>query len=235
MKKQTNIQIFICLGILFCAIKPIKAQTVRLAYIEFYPLFYTEDGIAKGELVELAKAVTLHASYKLRSQSFPTTRMIQMMTLGKMDLWVGLPNLQAFEGKVLVGKTKITSIELNSYRLSSSAKIDSPEDLIGQRVILLRAYSYGGLISQLKDRNNGTHISYASSHKAGLLMLKYGRADYLIDYKRPIEGALAKLEKNALPRLKIDKLNTFNVHFVVSKKPLTPPSFCKTSKILTTV
>jgi len=135
-----------------------------------------------------------------------------------VDLWLGLPNIQAFKGKVLVGKTVLTSIELNSYRLPSTAKIDGPENLIGKRVILLRAYSYGGLINQLKANHNGTHISYASSHKAGLLMIKYGRADYLLDYKRPVEGALASLEENDRPTLATDTLNSYAVHFVVSKK-----------------
>lgn len=49
-------------------------------------------------------------------------------------------------------------------------------------------------------------------------MLKHKRADYLIDYQRPVERAIKLSENSNKVHLYFDNIGYFDVHFVVSKK-----------------
>jgi len=189
-----------------------------MAYIEFFPLFYLQGGVAKGQLINLANAVTKHAGYDLKTHKFPTKRMARMIARGEMDLWIGLPNLEEFKDKVLIGDTSLMSIRLNSYRLSHTHQITTIDNFKGKKVILMRGYSYGGMLRYFLDPKNEVTITYADRHEQALSILAHQRAEYLLEYELPILKALNIIEKTANFNFHVDNIGEYGAHFVVSKK-----------------
>lgn len=188
---------------------------VKVGYIEFPPVFYTEGGVAKGYLNDLTSEVLTKAGYKPEFASYPTKRMAAMVADGSLSLWVGLTTLPEFDGTTLVGPTPVTAIHLRAYTLGSRSPIKAKEDLSGKAVILLPGYSYGGWLDYLNDKANNVRPIMAKDHADALKLLSRGLGDYLLDYEQPITETL---KVTPVADLKWNDISSFNAHFVVSKK-----------------
>lgn len=199
------------------AIAPVEAtRTVKVGYIEFPPIFYTnEQGKPVGILIDLIRRVLPRAGFNWTAQSYPTKRMISNLVAGKIDLWVGLPTIPAFQGKTLVGQSEVFKITLRSFHIGEKRPVKSKTDLNDKKIIIMSGYSYGGWIHYIKDPLNRVQYLLTNSHESALKMLKAGRADYLLDYKYPAEKALETLE---IPGLQHNEISALGIHFVVSSK-----------------
>ncbi len=193
-----------------------EVQEISLGYIEFPPVFSTDElGNPKGLLIELAKMVIPKAGYNWTAHSRPTKRMANDIVTGDLDLWIGLSTLPEFEDTTLIGKPIVSTIELNSYWLGEKPAIHTKEDLSGKRVITLHGYSYGGWIKYIQNPANNVTECRSFSHEQAVNMLKYDRCDYLLNYAGPMKNMLQLIPIKALNKTRISALEA---RFVVSKK-----------------
>lgn len=191
-------------------------QVIRVGYIEFPPVFFTNDqGQPEGFLIDLTRNVIREAGYLSSFKTYPTKRMAQYLAEGKIDLWVGLPTLPEFQGTTYIGESKVAAIHLHSYSIGDKPPIHEKQDLVRKKIIILRGYSYGGWIKFIEDPSNNVDFQIVSSHSAGLQCLALGRKDYLLDYEGPVKNALKKTPVSGITSNKISSLNVF---FVVSRK-----------------
>lgn len=197
-----------------------NTQTLRMGYIEFSPVFYTDtDGVAQGLLVDLARQVVTAAGYKLELESLPVKRMASSLIKGDIDLWSGLKTLEGFEEHTYSGDSRLLQICLNAYTLGEDPAISEKKDLNGKMIIGLRGFSYGGWVTYLKDPANEIDFIEVDSHESGLKVLKRnnkaGNKCYLLDYEQPLNKALQTL---SVDNLKNSPINCLDAYFVVSKK-----------------
>lgn len=197
-----------------------ESQTIRMGYIEFTPVFYTDaDGVPQGLLVDLARQVVPAAGYQLKMQSLPVKRMANSLIKGEIDLWAGLKTLEGFEGNTFVGNSILLQICLNAYALGENPPISEKGDLNQKMIIGLRGFSYGGWISYLKDPANEIDFIEVDSHESGLKVLernnKTGAKCYLLDYEQPVNKALRTYP---VVNLKKNPLSCLEAYFVVSQK-----------------
>ncbi|MDM8516347.1 transporter substrate-binding domain-containing protein [Desulfobacterales bacterium HSG16] len=208
--------VFFAFTLMLCQTATSSAYTVKLGYIEFPPLFSTdENGKSAGILIDLADKVLTRAGYQWQAESFPTKRMIQKLIDGEIHLWIGLSTIPAFENTTYIGKSKIMEISLRAYSLGKKPLIGKKEDLNGKSLLIMRGYSYGGLIKYIEDRANGVNYTKTDNHVAGFKMLQAGHADYFLDYRMPSETALKEVK---IPDLTYSEISSFAVYFVVSQK-----------------
>ncbi len=215
--KPRTIKTFITTTLALLLAAPAAAQSLRWAYIEFPPVFFTDDaGKPAGSLIDIGAKVLDKAGFKWKAESFPTKRMIDCMVRGECDLWIGLATLPPFKDTTLAGKSDLLTITLCSYSIGDKPPIAKKEDLSGKSVIVLRSYSYGGWIHYIKDpANNVRYQEIPDDHETAFKMLAAGRADYLLDYAGPSAGVIEKL---AIPDLRNAVLSSFGARMVVSKK-----------------
>jgi len=197
-----------------------ESQTIRMGYIEFSPVFYTDaDGVARGLLVDLARQVVPAAGYQLKMESLPVKRMANSLIKGEIDLWAGLKTLEGFEGNTLAGESILLQICLNAYTLGQDPAISKKEDLNRKMIIGLRGFSYGGWVTYLKDPANEIDFIVVDTHESALKVLernnKTGTKCYLLDYEQPVDKALRTY---SVANLRKNPINCLDAYFVVSKK-----------------
>lgn len=197
-----------------------QKQTIKMGYIEFPPVFWTDaNGVAHGLLVDLARKVVPAAGYTLELESLPVKRMASGLIKGEIDLWSGLKTLEGFKENTYAGDSRLLQICLNVYAVNEQPQISKKEDLNGKMIIGLRGFSYGGWISYLKDPANEISFIEVDSHESGLKVLernnKVGSPCYLLDYEQPVNKAL---ETYQVENLKSNPINCLDAYFVVSKK-----------------
>jgi polar amino acid transport system substrate-binding protein len=222
--------LFLCLALSvltpFCTAKcqdralAAERQTIRMGYIEFTPVFYTDaDGVPQGLLVDLARKVVPAAGYQLELESLPVKRMANSLIKGDIDLWAGLKTLEGFEGNTFAGESILLQICLNAYALGEVPAISKKSDLNQKMIIGLRGFSYGGWVTYLKDPNNEIDFIEVGSHESALKVLerinKTGTKCYLLDYEQPVNKALRTYP---VKDLRENPINCLDAYFVVSKK-----------------
>lgn len=202
----------------------VQASTVKIGYIEFPPVFSTQNGKPEGYLIDLADMVLTRAGYQWTAQSFPTKRMVQELVDGGIHLWIGLSTLPQFRDKTLIGSSKVAEISLRAYTVGKKPPIVKKEDLSGKSVLIIRGYSYGGWINYIKEPANKVQYIETDDHVSGFRMLEGGRADYFLNYRSPAENALKKV---TIQNLAFNDVSSFGAYFVVSKKAPKAEEFLK--------
>ncbi len=193
-----------------------KAQEIAVGYIEFPPVFSTnEEGNPEGLLIDLAKMVIPKAGYRWAAHSRPTKRMANDIVNGDLDLWIGLSTLPEFENTTYIGKPVVATIELNAYWLGDKQPIRRKEDLSGKRIITLHGYSYGGWINYIQSPINNVTECRSFTQSQAVNMLKFNRCDYLLNYSGPMKN---KLKEIPIKALKHNRISSLEARFVVSKK-----------------
>lgn len=203
-----------------CRALAAEPQTIRMGYIEFTPVFYTDaEGVPQGLLVDLARQVVPAAGYQLKLESLPVKRMANRLIKGEIDLWAGLKTLEGFEGNTFAGDSILLQICLNAYTLGEVPAISKKEDLNQKMIIGLRGFSYGGWVTYLKDPANEIDFIEVDSHQSALKVLernnKTGTKCYLLDYEQPVNKALRTYP---VENLRKNPLSCLDAYFVVSKK-----------------
>jgi len=192
-----------------------SSQELVLGYIEFPPFTYTnQHGSADGTLLKEAQKIIEQAGFQVNTIHLPAARLKKHLEIGEVDLWLGIKPPKDLEDKVLLGKQKLSTIRLNLYSLLAKEAIDIA-DLKGQEVIVIRGYSYGGVIDYLNDSKNNIKIHETHDHAAAFKMLAKKRANYLLAYQKPSDLALQQL---TIDKLKVNNLSTLPIYFIVSKR-----------------
>jgi polar amino acid transport system substrate-binding protein len=135
---------------------------------------------------------------------------------GEIDLYLGpvKPNVEGFTDAVLQSAFNPVSIELRSYYFGDKPSITRKEELIGKNLLTIRGYTYGGLVNYVADPANQINNYSVSSFGQALKVLKQGRADYHLDYRKTGE---IHLQEHPEPDLKHSTIANVKLYFLVSK------------------
>lgn len=196
-----------------------QKRIIKMGYIDFYPIFYTkENGKAAGTYIELMNEVSKEANIDIEYYLFPPSRLANQLISGKIDLWVGLSTLPNFAENTIHSKTIISKIELKLYWLNLSYNFTHAnylQEIKDKNLVVLRGYSYGGLLNTLQNKENKYKFSISDSHQAAIDFLQKGRADVLLNYHEPMQVVL---KQNPSLNLKEMTIDSYPAHLVVSKK-----------------
>ena len=164
---------------------------IEFGYVEMPPRTFTNaQGKPDGQLIRLMTVAMAKAGVPWRARSYPASRLFSNLKEGStpMSILVRAPSL---EECCLFSKEAVGVAELRVYHVGKKPPIKRRDDLAGKSLIVLRGYSYSGLITYLNDPKNQIATEVAPNHEAAFDMLSAGRADYLVDYSEPSEIALA--------------------------------------------
>ena len=200
--------IFIALLWLHAAHAAEAERRVHVGYYEFPPYSYTdEQGLPSGAGLELAARLLDEAGYQADFRSYPGARLYSGLLDGSIELWLGASGKPELAEHTLEGKHLLGEISLNLYfRLDTPAPI-IPDDLHDRGVILITGYSYWQEVNQwLEDPVRNIIHHRTRSHTSALEMLQRRRADYLLDYRAPVEQAMRTLDMGELPFVELQRL-----------------------------
>jgi polar amino acid transport system substrate-binding protein len=171
------------------------------------------QGNPDNPLLHFADALFGKLQLRWRATPYPAHRMYRRLELGKSNfsILVRAPRLSKY---CIFSKNPVVFTELRVYRKSSSPAVTSKEDLAGKSVILIRGYSYGGIGKYLRASANHVVVNETSQHESAFAMLRYHRAEYLLDYAGPSEEILTG---HPHPNVTYDVLTRLDVFLVLSK------------------
>ncbi|WP_186443167.1 substrate-binding periplasmic protein [Desulfobotulus alkaliphilus] len=166
-------------------------EKLHVGILDLPPLYEVgADGKPGGVLLEFLTRILDQAGYSYDMAVYPPRRLYWNIAEGRCHVFLGVKNVPELEGRVLYSKKKITDIDMRAYVLGERKLPEKNEDLYGSRVIVIRGYSYGGFINDLRNPDNGVELMEASDHIHAFRQLAAGRGDYLLDYRRAAENAI---------------------------------------------
>lgn len=204
----------------FFLAQPAFSQTLRIGYVEFPPMTYTDkNGQPAGFILDITTKTLEKAGFQWTAVSLPAKRLANSLAEGSIQVWLGLTTMPQFEGTTHVGKTVVEQLSLRAYTIGKSPPIRKREDLQGNTILILRGYSYGGWVSYIKDPDNRIkYLEFDSRETAFMRLEKLSKRipnSYLLDYKHPSEIIL---KKQSIPYLQFNKVSALDMHFVVTRK-----------------
>lgn len=189
-------------------------EEIEFGYVEMPPRTFTNaQGKPDGQLVRLMTTVLAKAGVPWRARSYPATRLFSNLRDGSTPISI-LVRVPSLEECCLFSKEAVGVAELRVYHIGKKPPIKRRDDLAGKSLIVLRGYSYSGLINYLNDPKSQIATEVAATHEAAFDMLSAGRADFLIDYSEPSEIALAA---NPIGDVHFDVLERSDRVIVMSK------------------
>lgn len=197
-----------------------SSRTIKIGYVEFPPMTYTDEhGNPSGVIIDITSKTLKKAGYHWTAKSLPAKRLAKMLTNGDVQLWIGLSTLPEFKGKTYVGNSVVKKLQLRAYTIGKRKPILTTNDLIGQTILILRGYSYGGWINFIKDPENQIDYLEFNSHKSAFKWLdvcsKKTLPCYLLNYKHPSEIVLRSAN---FQNIQYNEISELNIHFVVTKQ-----------------
>lgn len=166
-------------------------KTLRVAYVEFPPITYRNSaGEPMGEMVGVLDKLAAEAGYRIEYLYLPVARAYLYLKNGTIDMMMGLTKVPAVQHDVLESWVNPVSMQLSAWYLDATEPIDHLDRLRNKTVILINGYTYGGLRNWLIAQPD-IRVSEAPNHRSALDMLKLGRGDYLLDYRKPIRQVMA--------------------------------------------
>lgn len=220
MKRKSPINIIVIFLLFLIVVPASVAAGETKNSLEFglfnMPPFYTlEDGKpAAGICVEVMEGLLRSAAIPYHMKVYPTARLYFNLASGKTDLFVGIKEVAEYKDKVLFSEAPVADAELGIYYREGTLPIQSKSDFVGKRIIVVRGYSYAGLIKYLEDPKNNIRLEVTDSHQDALNMLEMRRADYFLDYTMTVEDLL--LEHPEL-HIRHTVYNTFPLYLIVSR------------------
>ncbi len=183
----------------------------------FAPPYYTVEGEnVTGIFGDLMSKVISEAGFSFIWKPYPTKRVYMNLIHGKIDTYLGplKPAFEGFKESVIHSKFSPVSIELRAYYFGEKPEITKKEELSGKNILIIRGYTYGGLVNFILDPKNNVKHREIESFGQAIKMLKVKRAAYHLDYKKTGE---IYLESNSEPDLKHSELFSVDLYFMVSK------------------
>ncbi|OAN44087.1 amino acid ABC transporter [Paramagnetospirillum marisnigri] len=172
-----------------------------------------ENGDPENPLLRLAAAMFDKAGIPWHAKRYPAARMFNYLNDGTAEFSM-LVNAPSLKECCLLSRSPVASTDLRVYHLPGKPPVKTKEDLIGKRIITIRGYSYGGLLSFISDPANNISNNTAIKHETAFSMLEAGRGDYLLDYTGP---ALEVLSARPIPGVQYETLSRLDVFLVLAK------------------
>lgn len=194
----------------------VNAEALQVGYLEFPPFTFTNDEKKPdGIFVNITEHILNTAQLSYNIKKYPPARLYSDVAKGDVHIWPGIKGVPAHKDTTLASESTVFKITLNVYSIGDKSPIQSKDDLKGKNIIVLRGYSYGGLIKFLEDPNNNIQIKgKVNSHESAFKMLTKQRADYVLDYKYPSDKVLKNLD---IPRLTHTTISVLPAQWIVSK------------------
>ena len=172
-----------------------------------------ENGDPENPLLRLAVVMFEKARIPWHGKRYPAARMFNYLNDGTAEFSM-LVKAPALKECCLLSRNPVASTELRVYHLPGKPPVKTREDLIGKRVITIRGYSYGGLLTFLSNPANNVTINSALKHEAAFAMLEAERGDYLLDYTGP---AMEVLNARPIPGILYETMSRLDVFLVLAK------------------
>jgi len=192
-------------------------EPVKMAYFDFPPYIYARDGKISGSIASLAHEMMIEAGLKYEFISMPVARIYKDLALGRVHFWIGTPGAAEMVGTTLAGTSVLGTSRLNIYGLGNSLP-PKFEELRDTAIITLKGYAYGGRRAELAARP-GIQMLATHNHASAFLMLRAGRAPYLLDYHTPSKQTMLELGMSGLGVTNVYERPN---HLIVSKKSPQP-------------
>ena len=171
------------------------------------------DGKIDDPLLHFTEVLFSKMQLTWTAASYPANRLFKRLQTGESNFSI-LVRAPILNESCIFSKTPVTSVELRTYRKSSTSPIVTKGDLRGKTVITIQGYSYGEIGKYLHDPANNIVTFEAHRHDSAFLMLKNDRAVYLLDYSGPSEEILAA---HPIPGVSHEVLEKLDVFLVLSK------------------
>ena len=187
-----------------------------VGYAEFAPVIYSDaQQRARGPMADLTRRVAQRAGYRAQFRALPSARLYAALQNGNIDLWVGTPGKPELAAHTLESQQTLGHAQLNLYFRPDTPAPRLPEGLTGQGVIVIGGHSYWPAVTQLlHDPALKVRLLRTSNHESALQMLRYRRADFLLDYGLSVDLMRERLQLDELPFLPI---GATPIHFIVSR------------------
>jgi polar amino acid transport system substrate-binding protein len=192
-----------------------RSLTVSIA--EFWPYTYSdEDGKVEGDAVALLRATLGRLNMPYQIDFRPPARIYHQLKVGEVDVWIGVLDIPSLKQHVwAVALPEEFNIELFLWHRPETVEARDLSGLKGQSLAVINGYTYKGFIDELAAPHNRIRLYSSSGHESALRMLISGRADYLLDYRRPIEVLLQDYPEVTLMKYHI---RSRQLGFLVSRK-----------------
>ncbi|XOZ32620.1 substrate-binding periplasmic protein [Halomonadaceae bacterium KBTZ08] len=192
-----------------------KSPVLKGAYIEFPPLSYTTNqGTPAGRHLNAANRLARAAGYEIEWRGLPIDRIYLYLREGRLDLWLGSKGVPTLAEWTLEPAFSLPPVHLNAYHMRGTQPVSDITDLKGKHLILIRGYTYRERLEPATQAET-TQVDHASTHRAGLRMLKAGRGDYLLDFEAPVTQTLQEV---SVPGITPSPLTQWGTTLVFSRK-----------------
>lgn len=161
-------------------------------------------------MLYLAEAIMKRAGLSWHARSYPTKRLFHNLKNGITNFSI-LVRASSLLECCIFSQNPVYSTDLNIYYIDGKPPVKSKEDLIGNRVITIRGYSYASLLKFISEPGNKIVNVVAGTHRAAFKMLNVNRGDYLIDYASAANDILSESPIQELKSVPIGQLDIFLV------------------------
>lgn len=194
-----------------------QADDLQVGLYPFAPYFIiSENGEMSGPWKDILDQKLKSQGYTPVYSHYPPPRLAKNIIQGKTNVTISAHHV-AVDNHVFYSERPVDKIILNAYHKPDRPTVKTIADLKGKSVIVIRGYAYNGRIKALRDPANDITLIDAVSHVEAIKRLQNGKADYLLDYKKPVESAFK--ETGIEPhQFVINELSNYPVYFVVSHK-----------------
>ncbi len=215
MKVFLNAAILLSLILLFNAANTSAEPPLKVGASDAPPYYIVKDDNVSGIFGELISKIFAKADLPFIWKPYPTKRIYNSLVQGSLDLYLGplKPEFEGFNDSVIHSTFSPVKIELCSYYFGDKPKITKKEELSQKRILIINGYTYGGLVNYIFDPKNKVDYREIYSFEQAIKMLKAGRSDYHLDYKKTGE---IYMKDNSEPDLKHTTLFSVDLYFMVS-------------------
>ncbi|MDM8517578.1 transporter substrate-binding domain-containing protein [Desulfobacterales bacterium HSG16] len=215
MKKKTAGLALVIYFVVF-SFSTAKADELKVGVLNFPPFYMYEKGKEiGGSMFELLKKILDHIGVQYKIAGYPPPRLFNNLKNGDTNIFMGIKGIEAYDKDVLYSDMATEQIDV---RVFTRGDVPMPQDingLKGKTIITIRGYSYGGIITFLKDPANEITLDPTSKHILAFRKLQHKRADYLLDYKGPADNVLQTFSKSDIQEHSIMRID---VYIIISKK-----------------
>ncbi|MFZ5570827.1 MAG: substrate-binding periplasmic protein [Thermodesulfobacteriota bacterium] len=204
------------LAFLTAAGNALAAEEIKIGVLNFAPFYLVEEGKEpSGMMLDFLKAAMDKAGLAYSVKGYPPKRLYQNLAEGKSHVFLGIKGVPELEGKVIYSRSKITEIDMRVYTRPDTPVLKTKEEMKGKKIIVIRGYSYGGFIKFLQDPANKIEMDESDDHDTAFKKLMAKRADYVLDYSKPSEKAIASLN---LTGIQNHSINLIDIVLIVSNQ-----------------
>lgn len=209
---MTQIKLLFCMILMVTAVSA-NAQN-KLGAPFFPPYAYFDiDGNLTGIWMSQLSPVLKKANIAFKPIHIPITRFYSSVATGKVELSAmpkGFPGMD----RVLFSEKPFAHFDMRVFWLSDDQDITAMAELANKRVVLIKGYTYGGLLDDIPE-DSREQFQVADDQRIALKLLMEDKADYVLGYW----AMMSYLQKN-YPTTQINnkKVAQLPIFFVVNAK-----------------